>query len=242
MDNGPELVSQALQRFCENKPGMVYVPPGRGTTATSIVQQRTTQGVPQPQPLDHPVRGSGGRRRLQARAQPPTPPLSAGLPHAGRVRCGMQAHPHPGGLPHQLNPEQTNPTLKPGGLSNGDSPAYVQPARHRAVQDPTGQRDGPDTRCWKPSVSSPRSNSPSAAKQPRFGAVVVAVASVIVSGFLSVLAVAHADACVNAQSSAALRVATTSCVRAALGCMLCRRSTRTVLTVMARISPCRRSV
>ena len=23
----------------------------------------------------------------------------------------MQAHPHPGGLPHQLNPEQTNPTL-----------------------------------------------------------------------------------------------------------------------------------
>jgi putative transposase len=28
MDNGPELVSQALQRFCENKTGMVYIPPG----------------------------------------------------------------------------------------------------------------------------------------------------------------------------------------------------------------------
>jgi putative transposase len=28
MDNGPELVSQALQRFCENKVGMVYIPPG----------------------------------------------------------------------------------------------------------------------------------------------------------------------------------------------------------------------
>jgi putative transposase len=27
-DNGPELVSQALQRFCENKTGMVYIPPG----------------------------------------------------------------------------------------------------------------------------------------------------------------------------------------------------------------------
>ena len=36
-----------------------------------------------------------------------------GLPNAGRVRCGVQAHPHPGGLRDQLNPDQT-PTLKPG--------------------------------------------------------------------------------------------------------------------------------
>jgi putative transposase len=28
MDNGPELVSQALQRFCEDKTGIVYIPPG----------------------------------------------------------------------------------------------------------------------------------------------------------------------------------------------------------------------
>ena len=28
MDNGPELVSQALQRFCENKVGLLYIPPG----------------------------------------------------------------------------------------------------------------------------------------------------------------------------------------------------------------------
>lgn len=27
MDNGPELVSQALQRFCENKTGLLYIPP-----------------------------------------------------------------------------------------------------------------------------------------------------------------------------------------------------------------------
>ena len=27
VDNGPELVSQVLQRFCENKTGMVYIPP-----------------------------------------------------------------------------------------------------------------------------------------------------------------------------------------------------------------------
>ena len=36
LDNGPEMVSQALQRFCENTTGMVYIPPGcPGTTATS---------------------------------------------------------------------------------------------------------------------------------------------------------------------------------------------------------------
>jgi putative transposase len=29
MNNGPELVSQALQRFCDNKTRMVYIPPGR---------------------------------------------------------------------------------------------------------------------------------------------------------------------------------------------------------------------
>ncbi|WP_407667536.1 IS3 family transposase [Mycolicibacterium llatzerense] len=28
LDNGPEMVSQALQRFCENRTGMVYIPPG----------------------------------------------------------------------------------------------------------------------------------------------------------------------------------------------------------------------
>jgi putative transposase len=28
MDYGPELVSQALQRFCDGKMGMSYVPPG----------------------------------------------------------------------------------------------------------------------------------------------------------------------------------------------------------------------
>lgn len=28
MDNGPEFISQALQRFCEDKVGLVYIPPG----------------------------------------------------------------------------------------------------------------------------------------------------------------------------------------------------------------------
>ena len=37
--------------------------------------------------------------------------LSAGLHDAGRVLCILQVHPHPGGLRHQLNLDQTNPTL-----------------------------------------------------------------------------------------------------------------------------------
>ena len=36
MDNGPELISQALQSFCAGKVGLSYIPPGRrGRTATS---------------------------------------------------------------------------------------------------------------------------------------------------------------------------------------------------------------
>ena len=36
MDNGPELVSLALQRFCENKVGLSHIPPGTPcNTATS---------------------------------------------------------------------------------------------------------------------------------------------------------------------------------------------------------------
>ena len=62
MDDGPELVSQALQRFCENKTGMVYIPPGLGQRLHRIVQQPTQEGVPQPQPLEHPVRGPRGHR------------------------------------------------------------------------------------------------------------------------------------------------------------------------------------
>ncbi len=116
MDNGPELVSQALQQFCEDKVGLCYIPPGTpwNNGIHRIVQQPTQEGVPQPQPLEHPVRGPGGHRRLQTRAQPPTPALGPGLPNAGRVRCGMQAHPHPGRLRDQLNPEPKQPDSKSG--------------------------------------------------------------------------------------------------------------------------------
>ncbi len=42
MDNGPELVSQALQWFCENKTGLPYIPPG------CPVDQRLHRIVQQP--------------------------------------------------------------------------------------------------------------------------------------------------------------------------------------------------
>ena len=95
MDNGPELVSQALQRFCDGKVGMSLHPARHAVEQRlhRIVQQPAQEGVPQPQPLEHPVRGPSGDRRLQARAQPPTPALGPGLPHAGRVRCACR-HTH----------------------------------------------------------------------------------------------------------------------------------------------------
>lgn len=44
-------------------------------------------------------------------------------------------HPHPGGLQHQLRTDQTNPTLEPGGFSNGDSPlAHFGAFAHTAIE------------------------------------------------------------------------------------------------------------
>jgi transposase InsO family protein len=100
MDNGPELVSQAPQRFCENRTGMVYIPPGCPWDNGYIESFNSglRKGVPQPQSLEHPVRGPRGDRGLQDRAQPPAPPFGPGLPHAGRARCRLQVHPHPSGV------------------------------------------------------------------------------------------------------------------------------------------------
>jgi putative transposase len=52
-DNGPEMVSQALQRFCKDRTGMVYIPPGcPWDNGHRIVQQPAQEGVPQPKPLE----------------------------------------------------------------------------------------------------------------------------------------------------------------------------------------------
>jgi putative transposase len=97
MDNGPEMISQALQQFCARKGRAVLHTARRpvGQRVHRIVQQPARQGMPQPQSLDQPARSPSGDRRLQTRAQPPAPPLSPGLPHPGRVRYPLQAHPPP---------------------------------------------------------------------------------------------------------------------------------------------------
>jgi Integrase core domain len=55
MDNGPELVSQALACTTSRRAP-------RGTTATLNRSTTAFGGVPQPQPLEHPVRGPSGHR------------------------------------------------------------------------------------------------------------------------------------------------------------------------------------
>jgi len=73
-----------------------FRPDRPGTTATS---NRSTIGCARSASiatLEQSVRSPGGYRRLQIRAQPPPPAFDPRLPNAGRVRCGVQAHPHPG--------------------------------------------------------------------------------------------------------------------------------------------------
>ena len=61
------------------------------------------------------------------RAQPQTPAFGSGLPNTGRVRCPMQPHPIPRGLRDQLNPDNNNLALKPGGLTIRDTPSDQTP-------------------------------------------------------------------------------------------------------------------
>jgi hypothetical protein len=63
-----------------------------------------------------------GRRSASGQTPREASSLGPGLPNARRLRCGVQTHPHPGGLRDQLNTEQNNPTLNRGGLTTGDSP------------------------------------------------------------------------------------------------------------------------
>ena len=166
MDNGPELVSRALQRFCEGRVGLSYIAPGTpwNNGLHRIVLQPASEGVPQPQPLEHFIRGPRRDRRLQTRTQPPS--LGPWLLNAGRVRCGgLRAHPYPGRLRDQPNPEN-NPTLKPGGLSNGVSP--VTPCGQRP-RNATGKPAGPGADGW-PSAR-PSRRSAAAANAARLSSV-----------------------------------------------------------------------
>lgn len=72
-----------------------------------IVQQPTTEGVLEPQLLEQLVGGTCGNRRFQGRPQSAATPFGVGLPHPGRVRCGLHVHSQPAGLQHQLKTGQT---------------------------------------------------------------------------------------------------------------------------------------
>jgi hypothetical protein len=115
MYNGPEMISHALQRFCADRVGISYIPPGTlEQRVRRIVQPAAADRMPEPEPLDQPARSPSGDRRLQDRPQPPAPAFGAGLPHAGRVRCGLHPHPPSRGLRDQLNTVRNHLALLPG--------------------------------------------------------------------------------------------------------------------------------
>ena len=102
MDNGPEIVSQALQRVCEDKVGLTYIPAGcpwatatshRSTTAPGRSTSTATTGTPRSRPA-----WSSATSRPNTTRGTATRPWATR--HRGRVRCRMQVHPHPDGLRH----------------------------------------------------------------------------------------------------------------------------------------------
>ena len=67
MDNGPELVSQALQRFCDGKVGLSYIPPG-APWDNGYIESFNNRLRKECLNRDHwtvPIRSPGGNRRLQ---------------------------------------------------------------------------------------------------------------------------------------------------------------------------------
>jgi putative transposase len=111
MDNGPELISQALQSFCEGRVGLSYIPPGTPWNNghiesfnnrlrreclnrnhwTNLLEARVVIGD-----FKH---EHNQRHRHSA----------LGYLTATEHRCPMQPHPSPGGLRNQLKSISTQP-------------------------------------------------------------------------------------------------------------------------------------
>ena len=124
MDNGPELVSQALQRFCDGKAGTAYMPPGQPWENgyiesfnnrlrkeclnrnhwNTLLEARVVIGD-----FKHEHNHRHAIRPWATERQPST------LRRAGTSTPRSPAR--------STESETTNPTLRPGGLSNGDSPS-----------------------------------------------------------------------------------------------------------------------
>lgn len=127
LDNGSEMVSQALQRFCQKRPERsTSRPAARATTATSNRSNDKVSNLC----LNHNRRNtllearvvigdSNHERNHQHRHS------ARGLPHAADYAAACRRTQTPGDLPHHPKMDQTNPTREPGGLRSGDSPWWL---------------------------------------------------------------------------------------------------------------------
>ena len=116
MDNGPELVSQVLQRFCESKTGLVYIPPGCPWVNGSIesfnnrlrrecLHRNHWNTVFEARVVIGDFKYEHNHRHRHSALGYRTP---------GEYAAACKAYPHPGGLLHQLNPDQTKPDSRTG--------------------------------------------------------------------------------------------------------------------------------
>ena len=123
MDNGPELVSQALQRFCDGKTGLSYIPPGcpwdngyiesfNNRLRKECLNRNHWNTLFEARVVIGDFKHEHNHRHRHSALGYQTP-----AEYAAACR-----HTHPGRLRNQLNAKQTNPTLNPGGLGIGDSP------------------------------------------------------------------------------------------------------------------------
>jgi putative transposase len=109
MDNGLELVSQALQRFCDNKVGLLYIPPStpwnngyiepfNNRLRKECLNRNHWNTLFEARVVIGDFKTEHNHRHRHS---------ALGLPNAGRVHCLLQVHRHPDDLRDQLNPEKT---------------------------------------------------------------------------------------------------------------------------------------
>ncbi len=107
LDSGPEFISMhCTSPAIKGWAGPTSRPGRRGTTGTS---NRSITGNVRSALIA--TTGTPSSKAAQSSAtsisQPPTPSLSPGAPHAGRVCCRTVVDPYPGGLLDQLDPKST---------------------------------------------------------------------------------------------------------------------------------------
>ncbi len=111
MDNGPELVSQALHQFCDGKVGLSYIPPGtpwnngyiesfNNRLRRECLNRNHWNSLLEARVVIGDFKDEHNHRHRHSALGYLTP---------AEYAAPLQAHPPPGDLRHQLNPEQNNP-------------------------------------------------------------------------------------------------------------------------------------